>query len=321
MIAVPDLIARLRGRGAKRVAIQAPEGLKRTAVDLAGNLTDAGFEVIISGDPCYGGCDLALDLIDSGGADLLLHLGHAPVEGGDHDDIIFELCPADIEIDILANVLPHLSGRRIGLVTTIQHVHQIAAMQRFFEVHGIDAVVCSGGDRTPYPGQVLGCSFAAAENTGADEIVVVATGTFHALGVALATGARVLGLDPVTGDVSLPDSDRMLRRRFALIEKARSAERFGIILSTKSGQRREALAHRMASLSNRAYLVAMGEVTPDQLLNLGFGAYVNTACPRLAYDDQAGFPVPVLSPPEFEILCGLREWEDYAIDSYETAPS
>ena len=52
------------------------------------------------------------------------------------------------------------------------------------------------------------------------------------------------------------------------------------------------------------------------MLDLGFGAYVNTACPRLAYDDQVRFPVPVLTPPEFEILCGARAWDDYAIDEY-----
>jgi 2-(3-amino-3-carboxypropyl)histidine synthase len=58
----------------------------------------------------------------------------------------------------------------------------------------------------------------------------------------------------------------------------------------------------------------MNEVSPDELLNLGFDAYVNTACPRLAYDDQVRFPAPVLSPQEFEILCGARDWEQYAID-------
>ena len=58
----------------------------------------------------------------------------------------------------------------------------------------------------------------------------------------------------------------------------------------------------------------MREVSPDELLNLGFDCYVNTACPRLAYDDQVRFGKPVLSPQEFEILCGVRTWDDYTID-------
>jgi 2-(3-amino-3-carboxypropyl)histidine synthase len=108
----------------------------------------------------------------------------------------------------------------------------------------------------------------------------------------------------------------MLRRRFALMEKARMAESYGVIVSTKTGQQRLALAEQLAALSEKAFLVAMTEVSPDELLNLGFGAYVNTACPRLAYDDQVRFPVPVLSPAEFEIICGARDFDAYRIDEF-----
>ncbi|HRD26118.1 MAG TPA: diphthamide synthesis protein, partial [Methanoculleus sp.] len=89
-----------------------------------------------------------------------------------------------------------------------------------------------------------------------------------------------------------------------------------IILSSRSGQRRLDLARRLVGLSEKAFLVVMREVSPDALLDLGFEAYVNTACPRLAYDDQVRFPVPVLAPPEFEILCGARSLDDYTIDEY-----
>jgi 2-(3-amino-3-carboxypropyl)histidine synthase len=98
------------------------------------------------------------------------------------------------------------------------------------------------------------------------------------------------------------------------MEKARDARNAGIIVSTKSGQQRMDLARRLESLSPHAVIVTMQEVSPDELLNLGFDCYVNTACPRLAYDDQVRFPVPVLSPQEFEILMGVRTWDDYTID-------
>jgi len=112
------------------------------------------------------------------------------------------------------------------------------------------------------------------------------------------------------------DASRLVRRRAAVMEKAQGAASFGIIVSTKSGQQRPGLARRLVALSDRAVLVMMREVSPGELLDLGFGAYVNTACPRLAYDDQMRFPVPVLTPPEFEILCGARAWDDYTIDEY-----
>ena len=60
---ISDLVRQLRERGAKSVALQFPAGLKRRAAGYATALEDAGFDVIISGDPCYGACDLALDTL------------------------------------------------------------------------------------------------------------------------------------------------------------------------------------------------------------------------------------------------------------------
>ena len=64
-------------------------------------------------------------------------------------------------------------------------------------------------------------------------------------------------------------------------------------------------------------MVALEEVTPDALTNLGCDAFVNTACPRLAYDDGVRFSAPVLAPAEFEVAVGARDWDDYVVDECE----
>jgi 2-(3-amino-3-carboxypropyl)histidine synthase len=307
---ISDLIGRLKTRGTRKVALQFPEGLKRCSAEVVAALKDAGFEVVVSGDPCYGACDLALENLKS--ADVLVHFGHAPVDEQPH--VIFEPWDVAFDITVLENALPLLRETTIGLVTTVQHVNLIPAMVKFLQSRGITGNVAEGGRRTPFRGQVLGCSFAAARASGADEILFVGTGLFHPTGIAIATRARVVALDPLSGTAQEVHGDTLMRRRFAVMEKARGARTVGIIVSTKSGQQRTELAERLARLSNDAVIVTMREVNPDELLNLGFACYVNTACPRLAYDDQVRFPVPVLSPQEFEILCGTRTWEEYAID-------
>ncbi len=308
-----DLIERLKDTGAKRVALQFPEGLKRRSIMVAAALKDAGFEVIVSGDPCYGACDLALDSLAC--SDVLVHFGHAPVD--EQPQVIFEPWQTGFDVAVLENALTYLKGNRVGLVTTVQHVHLIPEMEDFLQSKGIITSVAEGGRRTPERGQVLGCNFNAAKATGADEILFVGTGLFHPIGIALATRTRVIAIDPITGTAQEVSGDALMRRRFAVMEKARSAQSVGIIVSTKSGQQRMELARRLASLSPEAVIVTMREVSPDELLNLGFSCYVNTACPRLAYDDQVRFPVPVLSPQEFEILCGVRTWDEYTIDEIE----
>jgi 2-(3-amino-3-carboxypropyl)histidine synthase len=308
-----ELIGKLKSRGAKTVALQFPEGLKRKASGITAKLRNAGFNVIVSGDPCFGACDLALDTLEY--ADVLVHFGHAPVE--DRTRVICEPYSVDFDPAVLETVLPRLTGKTVGLVTTVQHVHMIPAMESYLHSKGIDVRVAEGSARTPCRGQVLGCSFAAVKATHAEVILFVGTGLFHPIGIALSTGARVLTLDPLTGAVQEADGNALLRRRFATIEKAKGASTIGIIVSTKSGQQRMDLARRLASLADNTVIVTMREVSPDEMLNLGFGAFVNTACPRLAYDDQIRFPVPVLSPAEFEILCGVRTWDEYLIDEIE----
>ena len=305
-----DLVRQLRERGATSVALQFPAGLKRRAAEWTNALRDEGFDVMISGDPCYGACDLALDTLTS--ADVLVHVGHAPVDV--REKVIFLPYEVDFGVAVLEKTIPLLKRKPTGLVTTVQHVHLIPAMESFLKKKGIDIRVAEGRGRTPLRGQVLGCCFTTAKETKADQILFVGTGLFHPIGIALATGARVVALDPLTGTAQEVSGEALLRRRFAVIEKARGARSTGIIVSTKSGQNRMDLARRLARLSPDTAIVTMNEVSPDELLNLGFACYVNTACPRLAYDDQVRFPVPVLSPQEFEILCGARSWDEYSID-------
>ncbi len=310
-----DLIGKLKKRGAKQVAIQFPAGLKRKAAGIAKDLQDAGFDVIVSGDSCYGACDLSPDTLRF--ADVLVHFGHAPVE--DRPDVICEPWPVDFDIVVLHHALALLKGTNITLVTTVQHAHLIPEMEQYLRSHGIDVHVAEGSGRTPLRGQVLGCCFTAAKLPSPEEVLFVGTGVFHPIGIALASRKRVLALDPLTGKIQEVTGDALMRRRFAVMEKARGAQSIGIIVSSKTGQQRMELARRLAALSTRELartvaVVMMCEVSPDELLNLGFGAYVNTACPRLAYDDQVRFPVPVLSPQEYEILCGARSWDEYAID-------
>ncbi|HJJ90379.1 MAG TPA: diphthamide biosynthesis enzyme Dph2 [Methanocorpusculum sp.] len=312
MIPLTNLITDLHIRNVKRVAIQLPEGLKRETPTLANTLRNEGFDVIICGDACWGACDLALDALDD--VDVLIHIGHSPISS--EKNVIYIPFKQDIDLEILASALSVLSHYQcIGLVTTIQHAHQIENMRYWLIEHGVTAIIGRPSSRTPYPGQILGCTYSAVKSADVDAYLFVGTGVFHAIGVSLATGKPTFSLDPYSdGGVQEISADRLLRQRFLQIEIAKTAETFGILLSSKSGQCRKELAYRLVSLTDKASIILIRDISEMQLRNLGFDAYVNTACPRLALDDQNRFPMPVLSPAEFEIVLGLRSWADYSID-------
>jgi 2-(3-amino-3-carboxypropyl)histidine synthase len=306
--------------GAHRVGLQAPEGLKRITPALARHIEDnTGAKVIISGDPCFGACDVDMQLAKE--VDLMLHLGHAQLEDGPGNVIFLEARMREDLKEVVEKAAQLLKAKMVGVTTTIQHVHKLDQAQEVLRKHGIQGILGSAGGRVRQAGQVLGCSYCTARALHVEEYLFIGTGQFHPLGIALATGKRVVIADPVTGEVAEIDTDLMLRRRFRAITLAGEAKRLAVLISKKPGQRRMDLAKSLKALGEarglEMFLVYLDNIEPDRLVNLGAEAAVSTACPRVALDDAAKYKIPILTPPEFEVLLGEREWEEYIFDEIE----
>nr|WP_148236250.1 diphthamide biosynthesis enzyme Dph2 [Pyrococcus yayanosii] len=315
-----EVLSDLRRLGARRVLIQSPEGLRREAEELAEFLEREGIEAILHGEVNYGACDPADAEAKRLGCDALIHLGHSYMRLSLEVPTIF--IPAFARVDVVLALERNLReikklGRRIILVTTAQHIHQLRRARAFLEKAGFKVVIGRGDSRVSWPGQVLGCNFSAARLDG-DGILFIGAGTFHPLGVALATGKRVLAVNPYSGDALWMDemAERFIRKRWAQIAKAMDARRFGVVVSTKKGQLRLAEASRIVRLlrehGREAMLIAMDEISYSKLEGFSFDAYVVVACPRVPIDDVENWRKPVLTPPEVEILLGLRT--DYKFD-------
>jgi 2-(3-amino-3-carboxypropyl)histidine synthase len=316
------VVKTIRERKCRKVLLQFPEGLKRQAPAVAATISSrVDAAIIISGEPCFGACD-----IPSNGTDLVVHYGHLPIPclNTPNSVLYIQARSCADPVPVLEKALPELGGR-IGLLTTVQHIHLLADMLAYLRSKGIEVIVGKGDSRIYSDGQVLGCNASCARSISddTDMFLFVGTGIFHPLAIALSTPKTVITADPVSGEVGNMEAmkNRILRQRHAAIEKARAAKNFGIIVSAKQGQRRENLALRISQmLSEAGYANAMVEmdlVTPAKLQNLGLDAWVSTACPRLALDDYAAFPVPILTPPEAEIMVGTRSWSNYDFDEIE----
>jgi 2-(3-amino-3-carboxypropyl)histidine synthase len=322
----PDYIINvIKKLEAKTVGFQFPEGLKRKGAELAKKIEEAtGAEVLISGDPCFGACDLDRTLLEF--VDVLFHFGHAELEDtGLSEKVYFIEARSAVDIKaVIEKAVSIIKGQRIGLITTVQHVHKLPEACAILVAKGMTCVIGQGDSRIAYPGQVLGCNFSAARAEACDEYLYIGSGDFHPLGVALSTKKRVLAADPLSGEVREIDPSRILRQRSAVIAKSLDAKVFGIIVSSKNGQERLKLASSLKECAKmhgkEAYLILIDLVTPDQLLQFKVDAYVNTACPRLAIDEVGRFPSPMLTPQEFEIVLGEREWEKLVLDEITEEP-
>lgn len=315
------VIRKINSKDAETVGLQFPEGLKMQATKIARRIeeeTDA--TVIISGDPCFGACDVS-DYKMKGSVDLIVHYGHTPLPLKYEVPTIFVEAFADIDIkENLKQCLDALKDySRIGLVTTTQHLHLLNEIKDYLEDNGKEVVL--GSSKSTRKGQVLGCNFSSIKNLDAEIFLFIGSGNFHPLGINLFSNTPVLALDPYNNELRRMDeyADRILRIRFARITKAGSAKKWGILVSSKEGQYRMKLAKQikktLQDAGMEAYIILVDNVTPDALLPyMELEAFVVSACPRIAIDDSQMYKKPLLTPQELEIVLKKREWENYQLD-------
>ncbi|AHF81100.1 diphthamide biosynthesis enzyme Dph2 [Thermococcus paralvinellae] len=316
-----EILQNLRELIAKKVLIQTPEGLKREAQALAEFLEKNGIEVIISGDINYGACDLADKEAKMLGCDVLIHLGHSYMQLNLEVPTIF--VPAFAKVDVVKVLEKNLDeikklGKKIALVTTVQHIRDLERAKAFLEEKGFQVFIGEGDNRVSFSGQVLGCNFTTAKvGEEVDGILFIGAGYFHPIGVALATKKPTLAINPYSGDFAWMDKEveKIVRKRWGMIARAYDAKKFGIIISTKKGQLRLGEAKRIMKLlkehGREAQLIAMNYISPEALDGFDFDAYVVVACPRVPIDDAERWRKPVLTPPEVKLLLGLREGYEF----------
>ena len=188
---------------------------------------------------------------------------------------------SNLEIKIPASELKKQKlPKKIGLVTTIQHLHQLPALKK--QLKGAVA-----------GGQILGCNVEAAEKIKGkvDAFLFIGTGEFHPIAVALKTNKPVFVFNPVSQKLSKLDeqtiADFKQQRKGALL-KFLHAKTVGILASTKHGQQRFAEARKLKQKlekkqNKKCYIFVFDTLDFAQLENFPFiDCWLNTACPRIA---------------------------------------
>ncbi len=315
-------ISEIKRLKARTVALQVPEGLKKRAYQIAEDLErEARAEVLVVAEPCFGACDVPSSLFEL--VDAVVNIGHSPIPSLKFPKpVIFVPARSKVPISDQLKKAVAMLQEPVGVIATSQHLAELDEVIEVVEGLGIKVKISEGDSRISHAGEVLGCNYTAATSIAKDvsSFLLIGSGMFHALGVHLATGKKVVVLDPNLEEPRELDQtkDKILRQRHAVIEKASRARSFGIIVGEKIGQRRLRRAKELRKLlrwkKKDAALILMDKFDPEKLRSLGFDAYVATACPRIAIDDVAAYDKPLLTPQELEILLGVRNWEDYVFD-------
>jgi len=321
-IDLTSAISELKRLKARVVALQVPEGLKKRAYQFAEDLEkQSGAEVLVVAEPCFGACDIPSSLFEM--VDAIVNVGHSPIPSVKFGKpVVFVPARSKIPVTDQLKKSVGLLQEPVGVLATSQHLLELDEVIEGLESMGIKTKISEGDSRISHAGEILGCNYTAATALAKDvnSYLLIGSGSFHALGVHLATGKKIVVLDPNLEEPREIDQikDKMLRQRHAVIERAENARVFGIIIGEKIGQRRMRRAKELRKLlrwkRKDAALILMDKFDPDKLRSLSFDAYVSTACPRIAIDDVAMYDKPLLTPQELEIVLGVRKWENYTFD-------
>lgn len=325
-----NVVETIKDKDFKKIVLQLPEGLKFYALDVVDFLkkeTDAFF--IVSSDPCFGACDLVSSNYEDLSVDLAVQIGHTSIPSVKEGVVptVFVNAESDLDVsDLIGRVVCFLEGKRVGLVTTAQHIHKIDEIKDVLNNHGVEVFVSGGDDRVVFDGQILGCNFSAAVSVkdDVDLFLFVGSGDFHPLGLMLSTGRSVVTLDPyskkIRDVVELDDlKDSVLRQRYGAIARSKDARVFAVLLGVKVGQQRvdlvDSICKKLEDAGKRFYVFAADFFSPAVLDGFrGIDCFVSTSCPRIAIDDYMRYKTPILTPVELDVLLGIKKWDEYGMD-------
>src|SRR3989344_2414256 len=314
------IVEEINRKKTRKVLLQFPEGVKREAFRISKYIEEkCNCEIYVSGNNCWGGCDLSLTEAKDLDVDLLVHFGHAPFVKKEFPVWYIELeSKLDIK-NMLKKSLSSIKGKNIGLVSSVQYIHQINDIKKFLEANKFNVLIPEKRGFSYYNGHVVGCEYNSLKliRNNVDAFLVLGN-AFHSLGAALMiTDKKVYLMDERTEKIELMDKlrDKVIRQRFAMIEKVKEAKKIGIIVDLKPGQKNVGIANllkkELKNIGKESVILIMNEVSPDKLMNFyDIEAFIETACPRIAIEDRERYEKPIITAREARVVIGKLKWDD-----------
>ena len=296
----------------KRVLVQLPEGIKQNAFEIQELIQSLNIECIFSGETCWGGCSISPEEAKTVNADLIVHFGHAKFIESNFPILYMEVKDELDLKSILQKSLEKIKNyKTIGISYSIQHKHEIPKVIQFYKENGKKIILSKKLGYAAYEGHIIGCEFSGLKKIQEEvEAFLILGNNFHSMGASLAVKKPVILLDVYNDKVTEMKGirEKILRQRILSIEKFKEAKKIGIITEIKLGQKfgtPKTIIEELKKSGKEVILISMNELSPDKLMNFyNVDAFVELGCPRIAIDDFAKYPKPIITYKETLIAIG-----------------
>jgi 2-(3-amino-3-carboxypropyl)histidine synthase len=209
-------------------------------------------------------------------------------------------------------LIEQVVGKKIVIFSTLQFLdsrNQLAEILSDYAEEVIDIKLA----HCKYNNQMLGCS--ALDNKidlkGAELIFYVGDGSFHPKSLILSkTVDLVYCLDPISLDLTILNKEDILKldkKRKGALTSFIIGDNIGILVTTKPGQNNIKKALELKNnpeyKEKNFYLFLDDSINFAELENFNFiDCWVNTACPRIAYDDAIKINRPILNVEDIKSI-------------------
>lgn len=224
-------------------------------------------------------------------------------------DVLFLEAPYSGEVQLYKDTLNYLKKNKyhkVALYASVQFCNNLEKIKEQLQKANI-TIITSKADRTHVQSQLLGCdnyhsslNLAEKELQEIDAYLYVGDGKFHPLALVYAQKDSAVMKEIICNDpmskkmmiMNIDDIKTKLRRYRGALLKFFSAKTVGVIITVKPGQEhlRPSFFLEKKFPDKKFYYFIDDTVSFSQLENFPFiDVWVNTACPRIGFDDQEQF--------------------------------
>ena len=323
LIPLDEVLSILSRLKAKSILLEAPLGVRDLTFMLSLLIEDrVGIPIYHSGRPTWGFCDVDINNAKLVGVDAILHVGHVnplmyrsdcKVYVGSISSIPVIYTPFYYDIKVPEDAIMDICRALNRYVYIAYPVN--------YEATTLQILKHIPKDVSYEASVITGCYIDAMDKLDTySQVLVIAGGFFHALTFKIVNpNLKVLNYDPHRG--KLYDVENYFRRIYALkvesIRKCLDAKSFAIILVNKPGQYNLKLAENVKKLLQKNNLKSITICTDEVSNNLislypDIDVFINTGCPRLAFDNIDQYEKPLINPSEVKTII-TGKLNDYSL--------
>jgi len=222
-------------------------------------------------------------------------------------DILFLEAPYTGKVELSKELIKHLKDNNLSdlaLYTSVQFISKLNTVNKQLKDNNINSITTKA-KRTHVKGQLLGCDcFKSSLNNKTKENIqaylYIGDGRFHPLALVFSQKdnkeiKNVICYDPMSNKFTILNKENiktMLKKYKGSLLKFFTKNTVGVINTVKPGQQQlaPALALEKKYPDKKFYFFMDDNLSFNQLENFPFiDVWVNTACPRIGFDDQLAF--------------------------------